>query len=347
MSKTSFATNDSETKKVWDEKLYRDMKKMSFFDKFKDTSSDSIVHVKTQLSKQQGDAINFGIRMRLTGAGVSGSTVLEGNEEKLVTKMDTVTLDFYRHAVRDAGAMDRQRAMFSIDEEARNALADWGSEKIDQLAFDAILASPTRVLYNTSSGLAVDTGGSGATAKSTITAADSKATPALLSALKTHVLTGGIKAGVRSFVPFRPIKIKNKNYVVFLTSQDVIYDLKQNSVIQTSWQQAAERGIDNPLFNDAEIIWDGVIVYGHENIPIASDGGAGSNVTWSKSCMLGAQALVWGEGQKPETVQETFDYGNEHGYAWGMIAKCKKPVFNSQDYGSVGVYVSNTNVSGL
>jgi hypothetical protein len=46
-------------------------------------------------------------------------------------------------------------------------------------------------------------------------------------------------------------------------------------------------------------------------------------------------------------VQQEFDYGNEVGWAWQMIAKAGKPKFNSKDYGCVGVCLAATNVTGI
>jgi len=40
-----------------------------------------------------------------------------------------------------------------------------------------------------------------------------------------------------------------------------------------------------------------------------------------------------------------FDYDNEQGYAWGMIAAAGKPKFNSKDYGVIGVYTARTGVA--
>jgi N4-gp56 family major capsid protein len=111
-------------------------------------------------------------------------------------------------------------------------------------------------------------------------------------------------------------------------------------------REAEIRGKENPLFTGAVAIWDGMIVHAHENCAIATDSGSGSNVPWVKSVVLGAQALCWAWGKRPEVTEETFDYGNEQGYAIGMIAGVKKSVFNSVDYGSLGVYLSRTNVAG-
>jgi N4-gp56 family major capsid protein len=138
MAKTIFTTSNALTKKAWEEKLYRDTLKEAYFSRFMGKNADSLCQVKNEFLKDKGDLITFGIRMRLAGSGVTSGQTLEGNEESLVTYSHTVSLEQYRHAVRDNGALDRQRAMFSIDEESMAALKGWGSEKIDQLAFTAI-----------------------------------------------------------------------------------------------------------------------------------------------------------------------------------------------------------------
>lgn len=342
MSKTTFATDNALTKKIWDEQVFREAEKDSFFPKFHGKSADSLVHEKTQLEKSQGDKITFGLVKKLTGAGVSGTQVLENNEERLNTYDDSVTLEIYRHAIRDDGAMTRKRAMFSIDEEAKRAIKVWMSEKIDQLHFDALFASNTLTAYPLSSGAVMTLDTTAADAKLALTASDSKLTPAFISQLKT-----GAKTGFgRRIEPLRPVKVKGKEYLLLLVHPDVAYDLKRNSEVMNAWQYAVERGYDNPLFKDADVMWDGVCVHTHENCTIAADAGAGGNVAWAKGALMGAQALIWAYGKRAWTVMEEFDYGNEHGYAVNLIAGCTKPTFNSQDYGSIGVYNARSNISG-
>lgn len=336
MGKTAFTTTDALTKKLWDEKLFRDSVKESYFSRF--MGDGSIVKVKTELTKAKGDEITFGIRMRLTGSGVTDGQILEGSEENLTTYNDKVTLHQYRHAVRDNGALSRQRSMFSIDEESRSALADWGTEKIDQLAFDAILDSPTLVFYKTSAGsLSTSTA---ATAKSALTAADGKLTPSMISYMKAYAKTGG----GRTYIPLRPVKVSGKEYYILLVHPDALYDLKVDPTYQQYLREAEVRGGENPLFNGSVAIIDGVVIHEHENCTIANDGGSGA-VAWSKGVFMGQQALMWAWGQRVETVQKNFDYENEHGYAWGIIAGTNKPVFNSLDYGSFGVYLARTDIS--
>jgi hypothetical protein len=54
MAKTSFSTSDALTKKAWEEKLFRDSVKESYFSKFVSSGADTIVTEKTQLSKDKG-----------------------------------------------------------------------------------------------------------------------------------------------------------------------------------------------------------------------------------------------------------------------------------------------------
>lgn len=78
MSKTSFATSDALTKKVWQEKLFRDVEKASYFSRFMGSTADSLVQTETSLEKSKGDRVTFGIRMRLSSPGVTSGQVLEG-----------------------------------------------------------------------------------------------------------------------------------------------------------------------------------------------------------------------------------------------------------------------------
>lgn len=329
MAETAFATDDPLTKKAWEEKLFRDTVKESYFKKFEGEGADAMLQVKTKLEKEKGDKITFGIRHRLTGDGVTGSATLEGNEEALSTADYSILLERYRHAVKDNGELSRQRAMFSIDAESVQALKDWGAEKIDALRFSALTASPTKSFF-----------GGTATATAELTA-DDKLDTALISKIKTWAKTGGN----RTQTPLRPVKIGGKKYFVLLVHPDSLYDLKQTAAFQQAMREAEVRGKENPLFNDAVAIWDGVIIHEHENMPIATNYGVGADVAGAQCTLMGAQSLVWAWGKRPKVVHETFDYEEKNGYAWAITAKAGKPNFDSKDYGSVALFVARTRIS--
>lgn len=342
MGITTQDSSNALTKKIWEEKLFRETVPESYWSRFMGNDAASLVQVKTELEKDQGDTINFGLVARLTAGGVQGDTLLKGNEEPLNFYDDKVTLDQYRNGVVSRGRMARKRPAFSVPDEARTALKQWGVEKIDKLCFSAITQTPSFVIYR-------DGGASGApaktttaaTAKSALTAANSKLNLGFFGYMRTMARTGND----RQFVPLRPIKIKGREWYILLAHEDVLYDIKQDTNFQQAQREAQERSDEHPLFTGATAIYDQVIVHAHEFMPKASDGGGGT-VDWAQCVLMGAQALTWAWGMRPFMEEENDDYGNQLGWAWNMICGVKKPVFNSQDYGSIGVYLARTKVSG-
>lgn len=346
MAETVFTTSNALTKKAWAEKLYRETLPMSYWQAngFMGTGPDSVVQVRTDLEKDKGDKITFGLVMRLQGAGVTGDNALKGQEEALVTYDDSVSLEQYRHGVSVRGRLTRQRAAFEITDEARAMLKQWGAEKIDRLCFNALttVSTPTFVVYR-------DGGASGAmaktttaaTAKSALTAANSKLNLQTFTYLRTVAKTGNNRA----FSPIRPIKIKGRDWYVLLCHEDVLYDIKNDTNFTAAQRECQERSDEHPLFTGATAIYDQVIVHTHEFMPIASDGGAGT-VDWAQCALMGSQALTWAWGMRPNVEMEEDDYKNKVSYGYSMIAGVKKPVFNSQDFGSIGVYLARTKVSG-
>lgn len=337
MSKTGFTTNSNETKKLWDEQLFRDAYKDAYFSKMMG-GTDSAIHEKTQLEKEKGDRVRFGIVMRGTGTGVTEGQTLEGQEDSLTTYVHDLSLTQWRYAVRDDGAMSRQRAMFSISDESRSQIKGRLSEKIDDLCFSAITTSPTIIAYRASAANAIT--GTEATATAAITATD-KMDVSTISFAKTWAMTGGN----RSQPALRPIRVNGKNHYILVISPDQAYDLRQDDSWISAQENAYMRSSDNPLFSGALGLWNDVIVHVHENVPLTTTWGSGANVAGAKSFLMGAQSLVWAWGKRPETKVRDFDYGNELAYSVEMIYGVNKPVFNSKDYGSMAFYTARTQIS--
>jgi N4-gp56 family major capsid protein len=316
--------------------------KESYFARFLGKDEGSVLQEKTQLEKQKGDKITFGLIQRLDGAGVTGTQPLEGNEEELETYDFNVELELYRHAVRTRGSLDEKRPVWDMPSEARSALKVWGTEKIDALTFAALQLAPSKIFYNNSSAVLTATTVE-ATAKSALTnATNSLLTLDTITKIKTWARTGGN----RTQTPIRPVRIDGKEFYIMLVHPDVFADIKMTSEYKQANREARERGQDNPLFRNADFVWDGVIVHEHENVSIATDGGAGSQA-FARNLFLGAQAGCWAWGKRPYTIERDFDYGEKKGYSWNMMAGVKKSTFNSKDYGVLSVYSTRTNISGL
>lgn len=339
MAKSSYSTSANETVKLWSEIVYKESRIESYWEKFASESTESPLYEETHLTKDKGDQIRMPIIMRLTGAGVPEGTQLEGNEEKLQSYTVDVTLAQRRHAVRDDGAMSRQRTQFDLTKNSKEALKVWGSEYLDKVCFDAIgvgagaSGNPSRVFYQNSSD--VWTKGTAWGNNGSMNATNSKLTLGMISRMKKIAETGQAD---RSYVPVRPIKYKGQKHYIMLTHPYALYDLRESADFKQAMREAEVRGKENPLFSGAEAVYDNVIIHSHESVKIT----AASNL--SRGVLFGAQALVRAWGKREQLVERDFDYGNEQGIGWGVILGVKQPVFNSKEFGVVHFESYATNI---
>src|SRR5262249_54129297 len=131
MADTTYGTNDPLAVTLWSKVLLREVLKNTWAQKFMGEDENSVIQIKDETQRSQGDKITFGLRMQLSGNGVLGDGTLEGMEESLTTYSDAVIIDQLRHAVRSKGKMSEQRIPFSVREEAMSGLADWWADRID------------------------------------------------------------------------------------------------------------------------------------------------------------------------------------------------------------------------
>ena len=323
------------TVQQWDAKFYMEALNSDIFKPFRGTAKNSIIQVNEQLTKSPGDSITFSLVNKLTGSGVTGSSTLEGNEEALDTRSQKVTIDQKRHAVR-VPVLEEQFSSIPLREAARDALLDWSMElnRDDTIeALNSILGvnysaatevnkdiwavdNVDRVLFGKlNSNYNVDH----SVALATLDNTDDKLTPDALSLMKRIAKTASPK--------IRPIKprqggVTSDSYVLFAPSL-LVRDLALNSTFTQANREARARGKLNPLFSGADYIWDNIAIFEVEDIAI--DAGAGSGSIDVAPCFLcGAQAIGFAVAKRPESVEETFDYGDKQGVAirqWFKIAK--------------------------
>jgi len=338
---------------AWHEKLHRDTEKILYFDRFKGENDTSIIQVDRNLTKGPGDQITFGLVPRLTGAFILGSSGLsaEGREQQLNSHSFNVNLEEYKLPVRWANGLDLQRGIWSLPEIARQRLMTNTAENLDQLIFSALLADPTRILAG--DGTIQTT--AAAAAAACLTSAH-KLSPTLIRHLKSIAQTGIATAGTsdsapaRVITPIRPTRVDGGDYYVLLIHPYAAYDLGENSVYHQAVREAW-KDTNNPIFKGGLAMIDGVVIHTHENMPLRSNGGAGA-VDYTKCLLLGAQAAVqaYGSyrrtsngkltGNTTEVVSKSFGYDEEEGICTKTITKVAKSKFNSLDYGSMGLYVT-------
>ena len=119
MAETSYGVNDALAVKLWAKKLSAEALKETYFGKFMGTGSDNMIHMKSETTTNAGDAVTFGLRMQLSGDGVTESQSLVGNEESLSTYSDKVVINELAHAIGRHGVCHRDVLAkgFDLDKE--------------------------------------------------------------------------------------------------------------------------------------------------------------------------------------------------------------------------------------
>lgn len=342
MAQTTYSSSNNLTVKLWARKLSVEALKMTWWSKFMGNDTSSVIQILDNTQKSAGDSVTVGLRVQLSGNGIQGDGVLEGNEEALSTYSDQLAINQLRHAVQCGGRLSQQRVTFDIREEARLGLQDWWANRFDTSFFNQICG------YTPQSNTALT--GNNATTDATsnnIIRANSKATDATLTSTDTFTLalidTAVEHSGTNSPM-IRPIMIKGEaKYVAFLHDYQVT-DLRTNSNTG-QWldiQKAAATGgqvSNNPIYTGALGEYNGVVL--HKANRITQGVTSSTAITSTRRAVLcGAQACAIGFGRDnaPERLtwdEELFDYGNMFGVASGSIFGIKKLVFNSQDFSTM------------
>ena len=335
MADTTVATGL--TVQQWDEKFFKEYLEENRFKREMGTSSNNIIQLKTDLEKKRGDSVTYSLINRLTGAGVTGSATLEGNEESMDSRSFKLTVDKIRNAVRVA-EVDEQFSAISLRQGAKEVLKDWIMEKtrdqiitalgmINGTAYGSatevnkdawLVDNSDRVLFGDALGNGGYTDHSADLA--TVTAAMTLGA-AEIELMKRMASTASPK--------IRPLRTTEDErwYVLYVDSR-CMRDLRADATIIANQRDALTRGKDNPLFTGGDLIHDGVII---KEIPdIASLGGVGATAAAvSPAYLCGAQAIGLAWAKKTTSKTEEFDYGDKVGCAVEEIRGIEKIVFGS------------------
>lgn len=336
MANTTVATGL--TVQQWDDKFFVEYLQNHPFKPYMGTDENSIIQIKENLTKKKGDSITFALVNKLSGAGVTGSSTLEGNEEAMESRSFELAVNKRRNGVRVA-EIDEQFSAISLREAGKVVLKDWAMEAdIDRIyaalySFNGVayatategekdawlVDNADRVLFGAakSNNSANDHSASLANIDNT---AD-KLTPAALSLMKRIALSASPK--------IRPIRISDgRRYFVAFANPRSFRDLKENSTMTQAMREVSITAQNNKLFQGGDLEWDGIIVHECDNMPILSAvGAAGIDVGGVFLC--GAQALGHAMAKRWTSKTEVFDYGDKHGVAMEAIDGLKKMLFGS------------------
>lgn len=367
MADTNVATGL--TVQQWDDKFFTEYLTENRFAGEFGTSENSIIQVKEDLTKKKGDRVHYALVNKLTNSAITGSSVLEGNEESMDSRSFPVTVDKRRNGVRVA-EIDEQYSAIGLRTAAKSVLKDWSMKDTEELVLKALSSingtafgdaddtardawlvdNADRVLFGaTRSGNAANDFSANLTSVSI--AADTF-TAAALSKMKRIALT-------IANPKIRPIRTSanGRHYYVAYADSRAFNDLKGDTTITQAQREVALEMENNRLFQGGDLLWDGVIVKEiHEgdadNGWYLADVGDGGTVDVARVALCGAQAIGAAYARRWRSREETFDYGDKQGVAIDSIYGIEKLRFGSgvgdtDDYKDHGVVTGFFATAGL
>lgn len=358
-------------KQVWQNQYFAEYVRMSGYRDYMTNTNNGnksgiILTRYDQLAKEAGQTVNIPFIGRLKSTGVTGSSVLDGQEESLTNFNCPISIDWRRNGVR-VPKSESFKTEIDLWNAAKDMLKTWEAEKVrDDItnALGAIVTDTAGTTVNMSASTATQRnywnaansdrvlfGGAisnynatFATALANVTTSTGKASAATMSLLK--------RIAKLADPHIRPYKTETGRefYVAFHGTRS-FRDLKLDATIVAANTNARAREGDamdrNPLFQDGDIIYDGVI---HHEVPeidawaaatgvLNGAGGSSADVRPVFLCGTGAAGIAW--GQMPTMRTDLIkDYGFRPGVAIEELIGVKKINFNGVQNGIVTGFVA-------
>lgn len=336
--------NASNVEELWDNNFFTSYVRANRFNRYMGTTENSVIQVKGDLTKKAGDGITIPLITELSGAGQTGNGLLEGNEEALGNYAHKIDVATIRHAVAVTDN-DQQFTGITLRDAGREMLKNWAMTKLRTDIITA-LGSKTGTAYVSASEAVKDAWlvsnndrvmfGDGTVGAYTDHSADLLLVTASMKLTKEVVSKAKARAEQAS-PKLRPLTVgeDTETFVLFCDAR-AFRDLKTD--LGTSLQNAQERGDSNPLWNDGDLMWDGVVIRKIQEIATIGAVGASSALV-SPYFLCGAQALGCAWAQKTKSTTDTRDYGFVKGVGVHEMRGVEKLIYNSKDHGIFTGYV--------
>lgn len=334
--KTKFATSNNLTRKRWARDLFKIMLPGMEFNELIGTGPDSIVQVRTELGKGEGDQITFGIKKPLSGEGRVGRDNVEGYEEGMVFDDFNMTIEELQHAVDTGGKMEEQRIPYNLITEGKDSLGEWWQDKLSDMLINYLCGNSTyKIAGKTFAQAAVEPDTEhlmlvNSTAEASQTATD-ELDMTFLDSMKQKAEMMDAVSG--NHFKVRPLRKGGKKYYRVILHNYVFDRLRQDTNIG-QWGDMI-RSAGKLAVPNVEIEYNGLLISKSERIYSPA-----TNVY--RNILLGCQAatFAWGgAGESKSTTMSFVPYTRDAKrfmmIRGGGIFGIKKTNFSSVDYGVI------------
>jgi N4-gp56 family major capsid protein len=374
MAETVLAT--ALERQVWITKYFQEYVRTSRFMPYMsnaDINKGGIILTKFQREDEAFRTINIPFIGRLKAAGVTGASVLDGAEEELTNFNCPITIDWRRNAVR-LPKSTTFRTEVNLWDAAKDALQVWESEKlrddiIKSLAMCVVDANGTIAFYDQATAAQQNTWvtnnvdrvlfGANVTNYSS-TFATAMGNIATSQTASSSMISKAKRIAKNADPHIRPFRVEDgdgREYYVLFSGSRTFRDLKlDTNIISANSNARAREGMGmekNPIFQDGDLLWDGVIIREIPEIDTYANGisnpnggtvfnaagGSGGDVRPMFLCGGGAVGIAWGQEPTPRTDMIK-DYGFRPGVAIEELLGVKKLSFNGFQNGMVSIFAA-------
>lgn len=354
-------TSANNTVQQWDDDFFVEYVRNNRFSRYMGSNENSVIQMVEDLTRKAGDRITVQLVSRLQGAGVSGNTALEGSEEALNNFGHAINVTTRRNGVVVTDE-EQQKSNIDFRNAARMQLMTWSMEQIRGGAstsqsgiIEALGAIATadggNTLYASASEANKDTwlannadrvlfgaavsnnsGNDHSASLANIDNTNDQLSAAIVSLAKRRAKTADPH--------IRPIRTREDEewYVMFANSL-AFRDLKEDSTFAQANREARERGLNNPLFRDGDLVYDGVIIREVPEIAVLTGVGAGS-IDVAPNYLCGAQAVGIAWAQRWRSRLNNTDYEFRKGVGIHANYGTEKLFFNTSQHGVHTVYTA-------
>lgn len=333
----STVTSASQVQK-WVADYFAEYVRDSGFKAYMGRGANSIINVKYELTPV-GKTINIPLVSKLSGAGVTGQTALEGAEEALNNYNHQIAIDWLRNGVLQTEDQLHYTEM-DLLKASREMLKLWSMEKLRTDVITA-LGMISGVSYASSSAAQKNAWNAAntdrilfGTSKSNYNATHATALANIASTQKLSMsVVSLMKRIAKTASPIiRPYKTENgsgREYYVMFANSLSFRDLKID--MNTVNLDGRPRDVEtNPVFQDGDLMYDGVVIREIPEIPVTGNVGTASAQV-APVYLCGAQAVGVAWGMEPQVRTDTRDYGHFRGVAITEARGVNKLVFNGKD----------------
>lgn len=336
-------------------------------------SESSIIRIFSELRTEAGSNFIIPLILELTGRGVEGAEVLEGNEEEMVNLGDRITVNWLRNGVV-VPKSSSYKTEIDLLNAARERLKVWSKVKLrtslinamksiivpGTLDVDGNYTADTAVLYEASTAgqrntflannidrilfgnlYANSVSGNWATSLATIDSTNDKMSAQIIQMAKALAKQTTNNANGMAINPYQSDATAGREWFVMFMGSDDFNNASRDPTIMQADRDARERGVDtNPIFQGGDRIYDGVILREiPELTPLVGAGAGGVNVGRSFLMGQGALGIAWGQDPTPKTDRDR-DYSFRPGVAIEELRGQKKLSYQGVNFGTVEVFTA-------